>query len=207
MMKLYTSNAPNPFRVNAYLAEKEIELPVQIVDIMGGETRLPAFKPVNSLHEVPVLELDDGTRITESVAICRYLESVYPERPLMGQTPLEVAQVDMWTRRAEQQIMQACADLGLHTMPLFADKIVQVPAYAETQPARLNKGWTWLNDELSDGRTFMVNDQFSVADITAMAALFIMSFMDLHVPENLTHTKRWEAAVRARPVWGEPVSV
>ncbi len=205
-MKLYTSQAPNPFRVNAFIAEKEISIPIQIVDILGGETRTDAFAQINTLKEVPVLQLDDGTLLTESMAICRYLEAVNPARPLLGSTPVEMAQIEMWSRRLEQRVFGLCSDLGLHTMPLFADKIPQVPAYAQTLPERLHKAWAWLDGELSDGRTFVVNDRFSVADITGMAALFIMNFVDLNVSERFENVKRWETACRARPIWGEPVS-
>ncbi len=201
-MKLYTYNqAPNPLRVHVFMAEKGIELPTETVDIRAGETRVPAFKEINSLYEVPVLELDDGRYLTESVAICRYLEARHPEHPLMGSTPIEVAEIDMWTRRMEQQVMAPISDFALHSFEIFADKIEQVPAYAETQLRLQKKRWAWLNAELSDGRTFVAGDQFSVADITGMAALRICDFAKQSVPEELSHAKRWEGAVRDRGSW------
>ncbi|GAB5467069.1 MAG: glutathione S-transferase family protein [Rhodospirillales bacterium] len=200
-MKLYSFQAPNPFRVEVFLREKGITLPTVSVDVLGGETRKSDFLRVNSLGEVPVLELDDGTRLTESLAICRYLEGLHPEPALMGSTALELAKVEMWSRRMEQQIMDPPAQIGLHLIPFFAEKIEQMPAYAETQRRLLAQKWIWLDRELSDGRTYVCDDRFSVADITGMAALMICDFMDESVPDGLAHAKRWESAVRGRPSW------
>ncbi|MEM9443485.1 MAG: glutathione S-transferase family protein [Pseudomonadota bacterium] len=201
-MKLYTyKQAPNPLRVHVFLAEKGISLPTETVDIRAGETRAPDFKMINSLGEVPVLELDDGQLLTESVAICRYLEALHPETPLMGDTPLETALIDMWTRRMEQQIMAPISQFALHSFEIFADKIEQLPDYAATQLRLQKKRWAWLDTELSDGRTFVAGDRFSVADITGMAALRICDFAKEQVPEDLPHTKRWERAVRDKKSW------
>ncbi len=200
-MKLYTAQAPNPFRVKAFLAEKGVEIPTEIISVMDGSTRQPDFLKINSLGELPVLELDDGSYLTESIAICRYLEAQYPDTPLMGTTPLEAARIEMWNRRMEQQVFGPAGAYGLHVIPFFADKIEQLPAYAETQKSLLAKKWVWLNDELSDGRTYIVDDAFSIADITGMAALVVGGFLDLSIPEGLEHVTRWEQAVRARPVW------
>jgi glutathione S-transferase len=203
-MKLYTAHAPNPLRVNAFIQEKGIDIPTIRVDIMAGETRQPAHLARNSLGELPVLELDDGTHISESLAICRYLEAHYPQPPLFGSTSKEVAIIEMWTRRVELLIMDAAGNIGRHLIPMFADKYEQMPEYADTQKRALMKHWEWLNGELSDGRTYIALDQYSVADITAMAALFVMGFMGMEIPDSLEHVKRWESAVRAKPVWEGP---
>lgn len=201
-MKLYTTHpAPNPFRVRVFLSEKEINLPIQNVDIMSGETRQPKFLAKNSLGELPVLELDDGTLLTESTAICRYLEHLYPDQPLLGETALEAAKIEMWTRRMEQQILGPLAAIGLHTFPIFADKIEQIPEYADTQKRLVFDRWTWLDNELADGRTYVSDDRFSVADITGMAALMICDFSQEKIPESLLHVKRWETAVRSHKAW------
>ncbi len=200
-MKLYTDRAPNPFRVTMFIYEKGIALPTEDMDIMSGDTRTPGFKSRNSLHELPVLELEDGTCLTESVAICRYLEALNPEPALMGQSPLEEAQVEMWNRRMELHIFNPTGDYGRHVIPYFADKIEQFPDYAASLTRRLNQKWAWLDQELSDGRSYVCNDQFSIADITGMAALFVQSFLDLSIPDGLTHAKRWQAAVQSRDSW------
>ncbi len=202
-MKLYTTHpAPNPFRLRVFLVEKGIELPIEQIDIMAGETRGPEFLKKNSLGELPVLELDDGTLLTEAIAICRYLESEYPDTPLMGRTPLEVAKIDMWTRRMEQQIQTPIGEVARHTFPLFADSTEQLPEYAETQKRLALKRWAWLDAELSDGRVYVCDDKFSVADITGMAALMICDFSGETVPKDMVNVKRWETAVRTHKAWG-----
>ena len=201
-MKLYSHPmAPNALRTLVFLAEKGIDVPIVPVDIMVAETRTPAFLKKNSLGEIPVLELDDGTLITESVAICRYFEEIEPEPSLMGATPVEAAQVEMWSRRMEQQIFVPIGDSVLHTHEFFAEKVEQVPAYAETQVRLIPKRWAWLDAELSDGRTYVCNDRFSIADITGVAALHIADMFKYPVPDDLPNVKRWEAAMRARPSW------
>ncbi len=201
-MKIYSHPmAPNALRVAVFLAEKGVEVPLEDVDLMAGATRREPFLSKNSLGEVPVLELDDGTLVTESVAICRYFEDRHPEPRLMGATPLEAARIEMWNRRMEQQILAPIAQSTQHTHPFFADKIEQVPAYAETQVRLQAEKWTWLDRELADGRTFVSNDRFSIADITGMAALHVSDMFEYAIPEGLANVRRWEAAVRARPTW------
>ena len=200
-MKLYTCEAPNPFRVKVFLLEKGIELPTQVVSVLDGETRQPDFLRINSLAEVPVLELDDGSYLTESVAICRFLETQHPTPALFGDSPLEVARVDMWNRRMEQQIMTPIGEVARHTFSLFADRYEQVPAYADTQMRLQLKRWAWLDRELADGRTYVCEDQFSVADITGMTALKICGYVGQDIPADLVHVRRWEAAVKDRPSW------
>lgn len=200
-MKLYAADAPNPFRVKVFLAEKGVDVPTQKIALMAGETREPPFLEKNSLGELPVLELDDGTVITESVAICRYLEGLYPQPSLMGDTPLRAAKIEMWNRRIERHLMDVIGAVGLHTFPFFAEKIEQQPAYAASQRRLLQEKWRWLDRELSDGRRYLCDDAFSIADITGMATLLICRFAKESVPEGLTHAKRWETAVRARPSW------
>jgi len=199
-MHLYTAQAPNPFRVNAFIAEKNIKIPTTSFNILAGETRNPEFHRKNSLYQLPVLELDDGTHLTESVAICRYLESLHPERPLLGTSSLEKAKVDMWTRRMEQQVFDTVGAIGLHTFPFFADKIEQVTEYANSMKRLLDKKWQWLDSELSDGRSYLCNESFSIADITGMAALWLCGVADIPVPEY-KHLKRWEMTVRTHDIW------
>ena len=199
-MKLYTAAAPNPFRVNTFIREKGITLPTEQLDVMAGDTLKPGFLKLNSLHELPVLQLDDGTCITESIAICRYLEALYPDTPLMGTTPLETARIEMWNRRMELQIFGPSGAIGLHLIPFFAEKIEQMPSYAEAQKRQLAQNWAWLDSELSDGRTYLADDAYSVADITGMAALMVAGFLELDIPSGLEHVSRWEQAIRPRMV-------
>ncbi len=200
-MKLYTAPSPSGLRVSAFIAEKGIEIPTETLDIQVGETRTDEFLQKNSLGEIPVLELDDGTLLTETLAICRYLEALYPEDPLMGTDPLTTAKVDMWSRRMEQQVMGPIAQVAQHTFTFFADKLEQLPAYAETQKRLQDKRWGWLDAELADGRRYVCDDVFSVADITGMAVLMICQFAEMPVPERFGNVKRWETAMYERSSW------
>lgn len=199
-MKIYNGFSPNGLRVAAFIQEKGIDISVVPIDVMKGETRTEAHLKRNSLGEIPVLELDDGTYVSESIAICRYLESLYPEPALLGINAVDSAKIEMWNRRMEQQIMGPCAQFGLHVIPIFADKIEQMPEYAETQKRLLDQKWQWLESELTDGREFIAGDQFSIADITGMAALMICGFLDtLHIPKELPHVINWVNKIQQRP--------
>jgi len=198
-MKLYNGMSPNGFRVEIFLKEKSIEIPTAQLDIMGGETRGPEYLKINPLGEVPALELDDGRVLTETLAICRYFEVQHPQTPLFGKDAFEQAFVEMWTRRIELRIFKVIGDVGLHEFPLFADKIKQFPDYAAEQRKEFIRRLEWLDGELSDGRTFIAGDSFSVADITMIAALVVSLFAQVEIPSRLSHVKRWEAAMHSRP--------
>ena len=200
-MKLFTGKTPMALRVNVTVAENGIEIPSQWINVMEGETRTPEFLGKNSLGEVPVLQLEVGSYLTESIAICRYLDSLHGGGSLFGSTPLETARIEMWTRRMEIQICTPISEYGRHAFPFFADKLEQIPAFAESQLRLQDTRWKWLDAQLSDGRTYVVDDVFSAADIAGMSALLVSDFADHPVPESLVHVQRWEEAVRSRKGW------
>ena len=205
-MKLYDAMTPSTLRVQVFIAEKGIDVPRQTVDVMEGGTRTPDFLAKNALGEVPVLELDDGRILTESVAICRYLEGLHPEPRLMGADPYDQGLVEMWNRRMELHIFGPIGDVGRHTFDFFADTVEQVPDYALAQMRRFDRNWAWLDRELADGRPFVAGDTFSVADITGMAALFVSDMFEKTLPGELVHAKRWEQAMRVRPSFANQLS-
>lgn len=200
-MKLHDGKAPSPKRVRIFLHEKGIEVPSTVHDVLGGDTRTPEFMAINSLGEVPALELGDGRTLTESVAICRYVEALHPDPSLFGRDAFEQAHVEMWNRRIELGVHATIGAIGRHEIPFFADKLEQLPAYAAARRRELPKQWAWLNAEISDGRPFLTGGDFTVADITGMAALIISEFIETPVPDDLTHVKNWEQRLRARPSW------
>jgi len=124
-MKLYNAPAPNPRRVRIFLAEKGIDIPRVEVDLPGGENRTAAFRALNSLGQVPVLQLDDGGVITESLAICRYLEELHPEPSLFGGNPRDRARIDMWERRISNEIYVRIGGVAQHTLAFFATRRVR----------------------------------------------------------------------------------
>jgi glutathione S-transferase len=196
---LYDSTlAPNPRRVRIFLAEKGISVPLKQVDLGKGETRQPAFLAKNPLGSVPVLELDDGTCIAESVAICRYFEESHPRPPLLGEGAVGRALVEMWSRRMEFEIFQAITNAFRHTHDFFKGRITQVPAFGEVCKAAAPKKLEWLDEVLAD-RPFVAGDRFSIADITALCGIDFGRVIGLRIQPEQKHLSRWHEAVSARP--------
>lgn len=198
-MKLYeTARAPNPRRVRIFLAEKGLSVPTQEVDLGGLEHWTEAYAAINSFRQVPVLELDDGTRISESVAICRYFEELHPKPPLFGLGALERAQVEMWSRRIEFLLFFAITQVFRHTSPGMAKReSPQIPEWAEVNRGRVTRFLEILDHEL-EGRAFVAGN-FSIADISGLVALDFLRAARLSVPEGLGEVRRWHAALAARP--------
>ena len=199
-MKLYeTERAPNPRRVRIFLAEKGLSIPRQQVKLGELEHFSDAYAAINPFRQVPVLELDDGTRISESVAICRYLEELHPEPPLFGTTALERAQVEMWTRRLDMLLFNAIAQVFRHTSPGMANREKpQIPEWAEANRGRVMRLLEIIDGELGE-RPFIAGSRFSFADISGLVALDFLRAAHLSVPEELQQVRRWHAALAARP--------
>ena len=199
-MKLYDSGrAPNPRRVRIFLAEKGISVPAEQVDMMAGQQRTPEFTAINPLQRMPALVLDDGTIITESIAICRYFEAVQPDPPLFGRGALEQALVEMWNRRCDLNLLHSVAQVfrHLHT----AAKTLEVPQVAEWGEANRPRALDMLKilDDQLGKHPFVAGANFSVADITAMVAVDFMKPAKIELPANLANVARWHADVSARP--------
>lgn len=193
--------APNPRRVRVFMAEKGIELPHVNIDLMQGEHRSAEFLKLNPLGQLPVLELDDGTYLTESVAICRYLEELHPEPPLFGGNAISRARIEMWNRRVEIEVFGTIGSIALHTSPMFKDRISQFPAFADKQREFVPVKWAWLDREMADGRPFVAGSKLSVADITASVASWLGEFLEAPIPEQLANVRAWDSRMRARPSW------
>lgn len=191
--------APNPRRVRIFLAEKNISMTYEQIDIMKGDHREPAFCALNPRQRVPVLVLEDGSVIAESVAICRYFDSLHPNPPLFGEGALEQAMVEMWSRRVELELFYPVANTVRHGVPAMSPlESVQLPEWAELNRERVMAMLSYLNDELS-GRAFMAGNSFTIADITALVAIDFMRAGRIRRPEEFTHLNRWHAEVSARP--------
>ena len=199
-MKLYDGGrAPNPRRTRIFLAEKGITLPTEQIDLGGLQQRTPAYTAVNPLQRVPALVLDDGTVITESIAICRYFEEMQPDPPLFGRGALEIAQVEMWHRRVELHLLAGVSHVFRNSHPAMKEmEVPQVPAWAEANKPRILDFLRVLDRELA-GRAFVAGPNYSIADITGMVAIDFMKPVKLAVPDDLTNVKRWHADVSARP--------
>ena len=200
-MKLYTSHrAPNPRRVRWVMAEKGIEdVEVIEVDILTGEHKTPEYRARVGVPHVPALELDDGTTISESVAICRYLEALYPEPNLFGRDPRELAVIEMWTRRCEFYLANPIMLSVRHSHPaLAALEAVQLPQLAEYNRVAAEKFMKTLDRRLAD-HEFLAVDRFTIADVVAVVGLDFARLIKYRPPEELTHLARWLAECRARP--------
>jgi glutathione S-transferase/endonuclease YncB( thermonuclease family) len=200
IMKLIDGGrAPNPRRVRIFLAEKGIEIPLQPLDIGALEQKDESFRAINPMQRVPVLILDDGTAISESVAICRYFEEIQPEPPLMGTDPLDKALVEMWNRRMELNLMAGVAAAFRHLHPAMREmEVPQVPEWGEANKAKVMDLLKWLDEELA-GRRFIAGDRFTIADITALVAVDFMKPAKLAVPEDHANLRRWHEEVSSRP--------
>jgi glutathione S-transferase len=199
-MKLYDSKmAPNPRRTRIFLAEKGISVPTEQVDMMKMEHKTPEYTAINPLQRMPALVLDDGTTITESIAICRYFEALQPDPPLFGTGAKEISVVEMWNRRCEINFFSNVAAVFRHLHPAMKElEVPQVPAYAEAMRPRAIWFLELLDKELA-AREFIAGANFSVADITTLCAVDFMKPSRIAMPENLANVKRWHAAVSARP--------
>lgn len=199
-MKLYDSKlAPNPRRVRIFLAEKGIAVPTEQVDIARKEHKTPEYAAINPLQRIPSLVLDDGTIITESIAICRYFEMLRPEPPLFGVGSKDAAIVEMWNRRAEINFLANVAAVFRHTHPAMKElEVPQVPAWAEANRPRVSWFLEMLDRELGT-REFVAGDRYTVADITMQVAIDFMKPGRLSMPDGATNVKRWHTTVSARP--------
>lgn len=199
-MKLFDGGrAPNPRRVSMFIAEKGIEIERVPVDMAAMGHREADVSERNPLQRLPVLELDDGTILTESVAICRYLESLHPDPLLFGSGHLEQAQVEMWNRRVELIFLSAVAHAFRHTHRAMKEwEVPQLPEWGEINRPKALKFLEFLDSELAD-RRFIVNDRFSIADITAVIAFDFMKPAKIPKPDHLVHVARWFEEVSSRP--------
>jgi glutathione S-transferase len=199
-MKLYSlKNGVNPRRVRIFLAEKRVSITAEEFDMESAGHKAPAFLARNPLGTLPVLELDDGTLIAESVAICRYFEEMIPEPPLFGRSSLERAQVEMWNRRMELELLLPVIDVFVHTHPFWVGRRRQVGAWGEARRVQVIERMRWLDGELK-GRAFIGVDRYNIADITAQVALLTArGALKLAIPEDHVNLTRWWSAVSARP--------
>ena len=192
------STAPNPRRVNAFLIEKGVEIPKQEIDLATRAHYDPAHLEKFGTHHLPALELSDGSTLTETMAICRYLEALHPEPNLMGATPVELGRIDQWNQRVEFMIMLPAAYVFRHSHPSMATLEVQEPVMSDWHRRPLAKGIEVIEKRLAES-PFLAGDRFTMADINAYIALDFMRVTKTRVPEENTATLKWQAALADRP--------
>lgn len=199
MRIIETKRAPNPRRVAIFLAEKGIDVPREERDLMTGDFRQDDFSAINPWQRVPVLVLDDGTAISESVAICRYFEERHPEPPLFGTGAVGKAEVEMWNRRVELGLFNAVASVFRHLHPKMAHlEVPQVTTWGEANKEKVQSELKKLDRRLAES-VFIAGERFSIADITALVAIDFMKPAKLPAPEGYASVMRWYREVAARP--------
>ncbi len=204
-MKFYDcATAPSPRRVRVFCAEKGLELPTVQVDLANGEQHGEAFQAVNPRCTVPVLQLDDGTCLTETLAICSYLEAVFPSPALLGQDAKQRALILQWNARIEAEGLSATAEALRNASRAFQDRALpgaqpcaQVPQLAERGRQRTQRFLNMLDAHLAD-TPYVAGGHFSLADITALVAVDFAGWIKLGVGER-RYLGRWHRSVSARP--------
>jgi glutathione S-transferase len=188
----------HPRRVRIFMAEKGLAIDRREVDAAGGANARPDFLRLNPLGQLPVLELDDGSAIAESLAICRYLEAMQPLPSLMGRTSQASAHIEMWTLRMDHELSQPIALAFVHSSDFYRGRVEQVPEVASWARGRALQTMTWLDGELA-GRNHIAGEDYTLADIVAQCACVLGKAVGLRIPPEMTHLSRWFAQVSARP--------
>jgi glutathione S-transferase len=197
-MLLYdTKTAPTPRRVRIFLAEKGIEVPTQQIDLQKGENLSAEMRAKNPLGKIPVLELDDGTCISESDAICTYFEALYPEPPLMGTTALQKATIHQWARQVEFGLFMQVGLCFQHSTGYFKDRMTPVPEFGTQAGINASKFLKLLNRRLADSE-YIAGDDFSLADITALCSIDFARVIKVRIESEYTDLQRWYDAVSNR---------
>ena len=190
--------APNPRRVRVFLSEKNIEIQIKSIDIMKGDHKKNDYKKISPLSQVPALELDDGSYITESIAICRYLEALNPEPNLFGSDPSEIANIEMWQRRLELLLMIPIASVFRHGHPAMAHLEDQVPEWSEANKPKVVKFLRWLDIQIA-GKEFICSDRYTVADITAFICFEFAKWPKIIIPDDCENLNKYYKRLLDRP--------
>ena len=198
-MKLYSFfGAPNPKKVRIYLAEKELQVPIQEVNIVSGENRTAEFLKLNPLGGLPVLELDDGSHLTESLAIIEYFEDLHPTPPMIGTNALERARVREIERIAETGVLLRVATIFQNTHPFMAGRIKQSADAAENARGLMANSLKVLDSRIGN-QPFVAGQRPSIADCTLCAALQFADFAQVPLDPAYANVGRWYETFKQRP--------
>ena len=198
-MKIYdTKTAPTPRRVRIFLAEKGIDVDYVQVDLQKGENISPEMRAKNPIGKIPILELDDGTCISESDAICLYFEELYPENPLLGANALEKAQIAMWQRQVEFGLFMQIGLCFQHSTGYFKDRMTPIKSFGDEAGKNAAKFLKLLDRRLAES-DYIAGDRFSIADITALCSIDFARVMDIRIRDEYENLQRWYQLVSQRP--------
>lgn len=189
--------APNPRRVRLFLKAKGLVIEERMVSLLDREHKSDPVLARNPRGQVPFLELDDGRVISETISICRYLDEVHPEPPLIGSTAFERAETDMWIRRVETGLGTPVGLFWQHGHPLTARLVNQVPGMGEAARAQALAMLGWFDGQLS-GRDWLAGDRFTLADIALTSIIDFAGWIGIAMPEDAGALRAWHARLRAR---------
>jgi glutathione S-transferase len=201
-MKLYNENypAPNPRKVRIYLAEKGLKVDLVHVPMAQRAHKATDFLQKNSLGQLPVLETDDGRFISESIAICRYIEALHPDTPMFGRTPYEQAMVEMWIRRPEFRLWAPMSQVWRNADSRTEHVVkVRFKDFGEHSREVVADAMRWIDSELADGRAFLTGEAFTMADIVLLCGIDFAKFVKMEMPDESAHLRKWHARVSSRP--------
>ncbi|GAA4644012.1 glutathione S-transferase [Pontixanthobacter gangjinensis] len=190
--------APNPRRVRIFAAEKGIDLPSREISIPKREQKSEEFLAINPRGQTPALKLDDGTVISESISICRYLEGLHPEPAMFGTEPVEAAQIDMWLRRVEMILMIPVGAVWVHTHAFTAAIPGRNAEYGEAARPRVEEAYRFFDKSL-EGREFLASDSYSIADIALLTTMDFSAFAGCPAPQDCAALTAWHSRVSERP--------
>ena len=199
MLLYHDPRAPNPRRVRMFLAEKNVAYDTVDVLIAQAAHETEEFRHKSPLSLLPVLELPDGRILRESMAICRFVEEQFPEPNLFGADAWERAQVEMWNRHAELELLWPISQVFRNSHAFWVGKIKQAPEFASIMKEHVDSRLAWLDEELAK-RPFMAGERFTVADITALCAIDFGKVSNIRIdPAALPHLASWHRRVSDRP--------
>ncbi|RAK58972.1 glutathione S-transferase [Phenylobacterium hankyongense] len=203
-MKLYTSIGPNPRTVTLFIAEKGLQIPTVEVDLRGGENRREPFLKINPAGQLPALELNDGARITEIIAICEYLEELHPSPPLIGSTPQERAAARMWARRVDLKVCEPMANGFRYAegLPLFQGRMRCLPEAAPGLKAIARDGLEWLEEQFQG--PWIAGERYTLADILLFSFLEFGAVVGQPLDPSFEKLTAWFGRVKARPTISVP---
>jgi glutathione S-transferase len=199
-VRIFTEDdpAPNPRRVRLFLAEKGVTIPEVRVPLREGAHKSDEHRARNPAGQVPTLELDDGTYLSETVAICRYLDSLYPDPPMFGRTALEQAQVDQWIRRVELQLMTPVAMFWRHAHPLTARLLTQFKDFGESNRETVRRSMLWFDGQIG-GRDYLATPDYTMADIALLTTVDFAEWIGLEIPVEAANLRAWRQRTAGRP--------
>lgn len=201
-MRLYNENypAPNPRKVRIFLAEKGLKIDIEHVSMASRAHKSPDFLAKNALGQLPVLETDDGQYISESLAICRYFESLHPQNPLFGESAYEIAQIEMWIRRSEYRLWAPMSQVWRNADARTEHVVtVRFKEFGEHNRQLVTDAMRWIDNDLADRRDFLAGDVFSMADIVLLCGIDFARFVKMEIPDDAPHLRAWHQRISARP--------